>query len=249
MTPLRVANWADANAGAVGDLQALTDPGADRALYWNDTAGAVQWTANLPDSVLSSNVPLLNAPNEFTNFQEITSTSPQLYFEETDAGTDAKRWRVQAQGDVWAIDLMTDANAFAERAFSIARSSTNATTLALAADTITANGAEIITTAGDGLSKAGASLAVDSTVVRTTGATFTGDIAMTGTRAIDATTRLNLTGTTVSVGEAAGNLAFFADATGASIQNVAGNPDVTTNGVILTQLLGALESYGLITRS
>lgn len=84
---------------------------------------------------------------------------------------------------------------------------------------------------------------------KTSGGTFTGDITMSGTRAIDATTRLNLTGTTVSVGEAAGNLAFFADATGASIRNVAGNPDVTNNGILLTQLLGALESYGLITRS
>jgi|SRR5690606_32696207 len=40
MTPLRVANWADANAGIVGDLQALTDPNADRILFWDDSAGA-----------------------------------------------------------------------------------------------------------------------------------------------------------------------------------------------------------------
>lgn len=43
MTPGRVANWADYNAGAVGDIQALTDPGADRMLYWDDSDGAVQW--------------------------------------------------------------------------------------------------------------------------------------------------------------------------------------------------------------
>jgi hypothetical protein len=40
MTPLRVANWADANAGIVGDLQALADPNADRLLGWDDSAGA-----------------------------------------------------------------------------------------------------------------------------------------------------------------------------------------------------------------
>lgn len=41
MTPLRVANWADANAGMVGDIQALADPGADRLLGWDDSASAV----------------------------------------------------------------------------------------------------------------------------------------------------------------------------------------------------------------
>ena len=41
MTPLKTANWADANAGMVGDIQALTDPNADRILFWDDSAGAV----------------------------------------------------------------------------------------------------------------------------------------------------------------------------------------------------------------
>lgn len=41
MTPLRVANWSDYNAGMVGDIQALTDPNADRMLGWDDSAGAV----------------------------------------------------------------------------------------------------------------------------------------------------------------------------------------------------------------
>lgn len=40
MTPLRVANWADFNAGVVGDLQAFADPNADRILFWDDSAGA-----------------------------------------------------------------------------------------------------------------------------------------------------------------------------------------------------------------
>ena len=41
MTPLRVQNWADANGGLVGDLQALADPDADGILFWDDSAGAV----------------------------------------------------------------------------------------------------------------------------------------------------------------------------------------------------------------
>lgn len=40
VTPLRLANWSDYNAGIVGDLQALTDPNDDRILGWDDSAGA-----------------------------------------------------------------------------------------------------------------------------------------------------------------------------------------------------------------
>lgn len=40
MTPLRVANWGDANAGIVGDLQAASSPGADRIIFWDNSAGA-----------------------------------------------------------------------------------------------------------------------------------------------------------------------------------------------------------------
>jgi hypothetical protein len=41
MTPERTQQWADYNAGMVGDIQALTDPGADRILFWDDSAGSV----------------------------------------------------------------------------------------------------------------------------------------------------------------------------------------------------------------
>lgn len=40
MTPLRTANWSDANGGMVGDIQALADPGADTLLGWDDSASA-----------------------------------------------------------------------------------------------------------------------------------------------------------------------------------------------------------------
>ena len=43
LSPGRLANWAAYNAGAVQDIQALTDPGGDRLLYWNDTNNAVEW--------------------------------------------------------------------------------------------------------------------------------------------------------------------------------------------------------------
>lgn len=47
MTPLRTeqwsATWAAENAGAVGDIQALADPGADEVLFWDDSDGAIEF--------------------------------------------------------------------------------------------------------------------------------------------------------------------------------------------------------------
>jgi hypothetical protein len=40
LTPLRLANWADGNGGMVGELQELTDPGADRIFFWDDGEAA-----------------------------------------------------------------------------------------------------------------------------------------------------------------------------------------------------------------
>lgn len=39
LTPLRLQQWADDNAGLVGDLKGLADPNADRLLFWDDSAG------------------------------------------------------------------------------------------------------------------------------------------------------------------------------------------------------------------
>jgi hypothetical protein len=62
MTPLRTeqwsATWAGENAGAVGDIQALTDPGADRILFWDDSAGEVTWLT--PNTGLTVNGTDLN---------------------------------------------------------------------------------------------------------------------------------------------------------------------------------------------
>lgn len=36
ITPSTLGDWSDANGGLVGELHALTDPGADRILFWDD---------------------------------------------------------------------------------------------------------------------------------------------------------------------------------------------------------------------
>lgn len=103
---------------------------------------------------------------------------------------------------------------------------------------------------GDGISVAATTVGVDATVIRTTGnqtiggiKTFSSDISMTGTRAIDATTRLNLTGSTVSCGENGGSLGFYGSA-GASKPGVGGNRNGNS---ALQSLLIQLANLGLIT--
>lgn len=43
MTPLRTAQYLGAGAGVLGDIADLTDPNADRILFWDDSAGAATW--------------------------------------------------------------------------------------------------------------------------------------------------------------------------------------------------------------
>jgi hypothetical protein len=78
---------------------------------------------------------------------------------------------------------------------------------------------------------------------------LSGDVSMTGTRAIDATTRLNLTGATVSVGESGGILGFFAGA-GTTKGTITG--DLSSPGqaeAVLSSLLIRLAQHGLIVNS
>ena len=67
MTPLRVANWADYNAGMIGDIQALADPNADVLLGWDDSDGAaIGFT--LHASILHSGTELSVDHDAATNF-------------------------------------------------------------------------------------------------------------------------------------------------------------------------------------
>jgi hypothetical protein len=84
VTPLRLANWADYNAGIVGDLQALADPGADTLLGWDESANATIAFTLISGELLTttttigvgSNIPKLNAANVFTANQTISKATP-----------------------------------------------------------------------------------------------------------------------------------------------------------------------------
>lgn len=71
MTPLRVANWADYNAGIVGDLQALVDPNADGILFWDDSAGAAAFLSTPVDGGL-----LINGTDLEINVQGLAQVTP-----------------------------------------------------------------------------------------------------------------------------------------------------------------------------
>lgn len=93
MTPLRVANWADYNAGIVGDLQGIADPNADVILGWDDSAGAaIGFTLSTGLTTSGTNllidtavVPRLSAANTYTSTAAYTHAgdSNEITFTET----------------------------------------------------------------------------------------------------------------------------------------------------------------------
>jgi hypothetical protein len=156
MTPLRVANWADANGGIVGDLQALTDPGADRVFGWDESANAAigfslstgltsSGTTLLIDTAV---VPQLAASNSFTGENTISAATPKLIFYETDQGSDGKGWSLRASGGLFRLATRTDAGTDTTNVISVTRSGTDATEVDISATTLDFN-ATTLELAGD----------------------------------------------------------------------------------------------------
>lgn len=207
----------------------------------------------LADARLSANVPRLNSQNIWTQLHTWQRTIIANTYDETDAGVNERIWEHRITIGTWTFAVRSDALGAPIPFFTVERTGTNVDSIDLAAGSITANGSPIITEAslgaGDGLTKIGSSLAVNNTVVRTTGAqsidgakTFLADIALTGTRAIDASIRLNLTGATVGLGELGGSLGFYG-AVGVTQRIVTGSRG---GNLAFANLLNALDLMGLI---
>lgn len=101
LTPLRLAQWADYNAGVVGDLQALADPGADRIFGWDESANAAIAFALSTGLVTSGTnllidttvVPQLAASNVFTGaVQTITANGAIFNANSQNAGGGYFQW-------------------------------------------------------------------------------------------------------------------------------------------------------------
>lgn len=79
VTPLRLAEWSDANAGVVGDLHALSSPGADRILFWDQSGTAagfltVSTGLTLTGTALTANM----NPNDLATTLAVAADSADL---------------------------------------------------------------------------------------------------------------------------------------------------------------------------
>lgn len=82
ITPSGLNDVLVANSGSLGDIQALADPGADRILFWDDSAGAAAWltpgngieTSTTSLQITDSSVSTTN-PIGFTNGAPIFDAS------------------------------------------------------------------------------------------------------------------------------------------------------------------------------
>lgn len=109
---------------------------------------ATALTGEIADARLSANVPLLDANNSFTGvIQTIQGSSPRLILEETGADEDEGTTRVLANTAGLFISSLTDAGGAGNTLIDARRSGTTWSSLALAADSITANGSEVLTAA------------------------------------------------------------------------------------------------------
>lgn len=215
MTPLRVANWADANAGIVGDLQALADPNADRIIGWDDSAGAaIGFTLSTGLTTSGTNllidttvVPQLAAANVWTSGQTVQAAgSINTVWKDTTAGNDQKTWGVISQsGSAYIGASYTDAGAFVEALLIGAKNTSGEwTSLAIAADAITLNGvastdfarlSQAVTFASTLASGAATLASASITGAATVGTT----LGVTG--ALTAATLANSTSTTLVAGQ------------------------------------------------
>jgi len=138
MNTARLLGRTTAGTGPVEELAAATA----RTLLGLGTA-ALQNTGTS-----GANVPLLNGANTWSAQQtlngalSISAAAPQLYFGETDQGTNLKNWRMWAEAGAFQLQLLDDAFATPTSVFSVTRTAHTAATFTLPSTTTCAmNGA------------------------------------------------------------------------------------------------------------
>lgn len=62
---------------------------------------------------------------------DLVATAPELVFEETDASSNNKKWRLRAQAEVFSLEILNDAESVATSLLSIGRSGTSSGTVTL----------------------------------------------------------------------------------------------------------------------
>lgn len=112
------------------------------------TAGMFPNTV-VPDAALSSNVPLKSGTNVFTGAAAaatdsapifLSSTTPGMAYQETDAAANNQVWYTYADAGFWNLSAFDDAGTSQGIAIRVQRSAHNIASIALAATSITLNG-------------------------------------------------------------------------------------------------------------
>lgn len=105
------------------------------------TSFAISATAITLNGINTTDLARLQANNNFTgNPQQLSGTSPELRFNETDRAADEKLWYQTASSGTFGIGTRTDAGAFGAEFFTATRSGTGITQLALNATTLSLTG-------------------------------------------------------------------------------------------------------------
>ncbi len=108
-------------------------------------------TGTLADARLTSNVPLKNASNIFTNNSsntgalQVSTATPVYGWVETDVGTDEKRWREYAESTIWKLCALNDAESAENCALAIDRTGTAIADINITATAVRANGQAVLT--------------------------------------------------------------------------------------------------------
>jgi len=98
--------------------------------------------SEIPDGMLSSNIPLLNASNVFTSGRmDISGTSADTYWVESDAAANQGRWRAHVNSEEWSLDLVDDAITAASTAIRVTRTDNTVDLVGLSATSLSFTGA------------------------------------------------------------------------------------------------------------
>lgn len=92
-----------------------------------------------------SNAPLSGSANTWTADQTIQKGAPSLYWDESDATTNERLWRVIANTAAWKLQTRTDADSVGAEPVVIGRTGTTVDSIDLTATSVMANSVEVLT--------------------------------------------------------------------------------------------------------
>lgn len=105
--------------------------------------GSLATLSSVPDGSLSSNVPLKDAANVFSEAQTIQLATPRIWFIETDAAADNGTWSVKVAAEGLFFSAWNDALSVETAFISVARTGTTVDSINFEATSIQFNGGDL----------------------------------------------------------------------------------------------------------